>query len=71
MRPASVLSSRCIGYQLEGGIIRRSVWSGIVLFDNGSAALRYWVDSGGARRFLDEPPRIDREMPSRPWGPLS
>lgn len=67
MRPANVISSRCIGYQIENGIIMRSVWSGVVLFDDGHTDVQYWTDGGGARRFQDHSPRIDRDMPDRPW----
>lgn len=67
MRPANVISSRCIGYQIEGGVIKRSVWSGVVLFDDGHTDVRYWTDGGGCRVFRDTSPRVDRPMPDRPW----
>lgn len=64
--PACVISSRCIGYQIEDGLIRASVWSGIVQLGNGETVVRYWLDTGGARRWLEDAPRIDRGMPERP-----
>jgi hypothetical protein len=67
MRPAGVISSRCIGYQTKDGDITASVWSGIVLFDNGHTDVRYWTETGGVQRCQDSSPRIDRPMPDRPW----
>ena len=68
MRPAIVISSRCIGYQSENGVIYASVWSGIVLFDDGHTAVQYWVEGSGVRVYRDTSPRVDRPMPDRPWG---
>ena len=68
MRPANVLSSRCIGYQIEDGVICASVWSGLVLFDDGHTDVQYWTERGGVRVCQDHSPRIDRPMPDRPWG---
>jgi len=67
MRPANVISSRCIGYQIRDGAITTSVWSGIVLFDDGHTALQYWTETGGVRVCQDQSPRIDRPMPECPW----
>lgn len=63
-RVARILSSRCIGYQIEDGVIRASVHSGIVQLDNGEAALRYWVS--GSAGYHEQSPRVDRPMAERP-----
>lgn len=67
MRPANVISSRCIGYQIENGVIQRSVWSGVILFDDGHTDVQYWTDGGGVRAFQAVSPRVDRPMPAHPW----
>jgi hypothetical protein len=68
MRPSNVISSRCIGYQVENGDIKTSVWSGIILFDDGHSDVRYWTETGGVQRCQDHSPRVDRPMPERPSG---
>lgn len=63
-RVVCILSSRCIGYQIEDGAICASVHSGIVQLDNGETALRYWVS--GSVGYVEREPRIDRPMAERP-----
>jgi len=65
-RVASIISSRCIGYQLKDGTIIASVHSSIVRLDSGATALRYWLNGDGARRYEETSPRVDRPMAERP-----
>lgn len=71
-RAARVLSSRCTGYQTEDrtaeGRVTRTIWSGIIEFDDHHTDIRYWLDGGGATEYLELMPRIDRPMPDRPAG---